>query len=230
MIPPSLRPAAKGFVASWLPATFKYTEGGEFWEAEWKQEGCHFENQYYRRTMLGLANEPDSSFLTGKIVADFGCGPRGSLCWATEAKARIGIDVMIEQFVKFGISSHDMVYIRSTEREIPLASNYVDVLYTLNAIDHVSRFSDMCREMLRVLKPGGLFAGSFNLEEPPTFNEPQTLSERRVRDELLVHLEVESYRVAAKGPEGDAYGHFFDDSQPPTSGERFLWVRARKRS
>ena len=180
--------------------------------------------------MLGLAGEQDGSFLAGKVVADFGCGPQGSLCWATQARLRIGIDVLTEQYAKFGIADHDIVYVRSTELEIPLASNYVDVLYTLNAIDHVSHFGLMCRELLRILKPGGLFLGSFNLEEPPTFSEPQTLTEERVKNEFLRHMEVESYRVAAKGKKGATYGNFFTNAEPPTSGERYLWVRARKRS
>ena len=47
-------------------------------------------------------------------------------------------------------------------------------------------------------------------------------------DTMLRHLETSSYRVAAQGPGEDTYCHFFDNSEPPTSGERYLWVRARK--
>ena len=58
-----------------------------------------------------------------------------------------------------------MCYVRSTEKTIPLPSNYVDVLFTLNAIDHVARFEVMCKEILRILAPGGDFFASFNLDD-----------------------------------------------------------------
>ena len=230
VIPRGLRPAAKGLFGFWMPTAFKYKEEIEFWEQCWRDENGHFENDHYEKILLAMAGEPDDGFLAGKTVADFGCGPRGSLCWITRARLKIGIDVLTEQYAEFDIASHDMVYVKSTERAIPLASHYVDVLFTLNAMDHVSHFSQMSAEILRILKPGGLFIGSFNLDDPPTFSEPQMLTETRVRNELLRHLDVECYRVAAKGKTGARYIHFFDGSEPPISGSRFLWVRARNPS
>jgi hypothetical protein len=56
--------------------------------------------------------------------------------WATPARERIGTDVWLT-FAKYSIAQHDMVYVSSTERKIPLPSNYVDVLFTLNALDHI---------------------------------------------------------------------------------------------
>ena len=46
--------------------------------------------------MLAMAEEPTADFLAGKIVAAFGCGPRGSLVWAPNALLRIGIDVLAD--------------------------------------------------------------------------------------------------------------------------------------
>ena len=116
--------------------------------------------------MLAMAEEPDDNFLKGKIVADFGCGPRSSLFWASSASLKIGIDVLADRYAdEFtdNIISHGMIYLKSTEKVIPLPSNFVDVMFTLNAIDHVDSFSNMCSEIIRVLKPGGDFIGSFNL-------------------------------------------------------------------
>ena len=62
------------------------------WQNEWA--AGRFRNDYYEQTMLMLAHEPDGEFIRNKIVADFGCGPQGSLCWAKMARARIGIDVL----------------------------------------------------------------------------------------------------------------------------------------
>lgn len=166
--------------------------------------------------------------LAGKIVADFGCGPQGSLCWAGSARLRIGIDILANSYMEFGIASHDVCYVCSTEKRIPLPSGYVDVLYTMNALDHVADLDSICAELLRILAPGGVLIGSFNLGEPPSITEPQTLTEDALQAGLFRHLDVVSYRVAAPGSQDQVYRHFFDGSSPPESGVRFLWVRARK--
>ena len=184
--------------------------------------------------MLAMAEEITDEFVEGKIIADFGCGPRGSLTWASSAKLRIGIDVLADRYAdEFpnSILSHGMIYLKCTEKIIPLPSNFVDIMFTLNAIDHVDNFSIMCNEILRVLKPNGVFIGSFNLEEPASPTEPQKLSEKIVKDNLLNKLEVQSYRITEKGPEDNRYVPFFNRSLSYRSGqEGFLWVRARKSS
>jgi SAM-dependent methyltransferase len=170
--------------------------------------------------------------LRGKVVADFGCGPRGSLVWATSPSLRIGIDVLADRYAdEFtdNIISHGMIYLKCTERVIPLPSAFCDVVFTLNAIDHVDNFSVMCSEILRILKPGGLFIGSFNLNETPTSCEPQQLDEEAVRNNLLRYLETELYRITKQGAKGNAYGVFFDGNLSYHPGERaYLWVRAKK--
>jgi SAM-dependent methyltransferase len=136
--------------------------------------------------------------------------------------------VLVEAYAQFGIKAHDMVYVESTEARIPLPTGYVDVMFTLNAMDHVSDFEAVCEELRRVMAPGAILIGSFNLDEEPTLCEPQTLTEERVKQVLLRHFEIETYRMAAKGPQGKIYSHFTDGSPQATSGERYLWVRARK--
>jgi len=88
----------------------------------------------------------------------------------------------------------------------------------------------MCTEILRVLKGGGEFIGSFNLEEAASVCEPQTLTEEKIQQALLEYLEVMSYRMAQHGPKGNQYLHFRDGSEPATTGPRYLWVRAQKTS
>jgi ubiquinone/menaquinone biosynthesis C-methylase UbiE len=213
------------------PTPDKGTAELSFWKREYEQEGRKFENSWYRRDMLAMAGEEDGAFLADKIVADFGCGPRGSLEWATSAKERIGIDVLADVYkATFDLSVYSMRFVTSTEDAIPLPSNYVDVLFTANAIDHVDNFERMCNELLRVLKPGGDFIGSFNLHEPPTPCEPQSLDENLVKKHLLNHLHVRSYRVAPKGPREERYLHFWDNRQLQGKEEAYLWVRATKPS
>ncbi len=204
-----------------------------YWKRGFEIDENNFENSRYERTMLAMAEESDNEFLKGKIIADFGCGPRGSLTWAGSASVRIGIDVLADRYAdnfKSNIISHEMIYLKATEKVIPLPSEFIDVMFTLNAIDHVDDFSAMCSEIIRVLKPGGVFIGSFNLEEPPTLWEPQTLNPGIIQKHLLDFLDVESYRISRQGPDGNEYTPFFENNLSYNEGEQgFLWVRAKKR-
>lgn len=211
------------------PVPDKSTAELSFWRREYEREGGTFENSWYRKHMLAMAGEEDDDFVSNKIVADFGCGPRGSLEWAHPANERIGIDVLADVYVaNFDLSAHSMRYVANSEHAIPLPSDYVDILYTLNAIDHVDHLERMCSELLRILKPGGDFVGSFNLHEPATVCEPQTLDEALVKTLLLNRLQVKSYRLAPKGPPEQRYIHFWDDKKVSGKEEAFLWVRATK--
>jgi ubiquinone/menaquinone biosynthesis C-methylase UbiE len=199
-----------------------------FWLKKWEKEGKSLNKGHYKRNMLAMAEEKDQSFLKGRIVADFGCGPRGSLCWATEAKARIGIDVLVKAYERLGISEHNMDYVCSTETEIPLPSNYVDVLFTLNALDHVDNFPAICKEILRVLAPGGILIASLNLDEEASVTEPQVLTEDLIDLHLLQHLKVKSYRIRPKGKDANPYEYFFTEATFSQKGSRILWLRASK--
>ena len=212
----------------------KYKKSLGFWQSRLAIDGGTFVNSHYERIMLGMAGEESDRFLAGKIVADFGCGPRGSLVWADSAALRIGIDVLAGRYAdvfKSNLVGHGMIYLTSTETVIPLPSSYVDVMYTLNAIDHVDDFELMCDEILRVIKPGGEFIGSFNINEQPSVCEPQMLTENIIRDRILNKLEIRSYRLADRRPEGNTYDGFFDAS-PEYDNTRpgFLWVRGEKKS
>jgi SAM-dependent methyltransferase len=211
------------------PVPDKGHEELAFWRREYEREGKKFENHWYGKNMLAMAGEQDDTFLSGKVVADFGCGPRGSLEWAASANRRIGVDVLADAYRQaFDLSSHKMEYVGSTETSIPLETGSVDVVYTVNAMDHVDNFDAMCSELLRILRPGGELIGSFNLHEPPTPCEPQSLDEEIIKEHLLSHLQIRSYRVAPKGPEGQRYKHFWDNKPAEGREEAFLWVRAAK--
>lgn len=210
----------------------KYSSEMAFWNKRLEIDHGTFQNSFYKRFMLAMAGELDETFLNGKIIADFGCGPRGSLTWARSASLRIGIDVLADRYAdnfQSNIISHGMVYVKSTEKVIPIPSDFVDVMFTLNALDHVDSFPTMCKEIVRVLKPGGDFIGSFNLEEPAAPCEPQKLNEQIIKQHLLDFLRIKSYRVTKRGPENDPYGPFFEGELSYEKGQKgFLWVRASR--
>ena len=210
----------------------KYESESGYWQRQLDNEKGTFRNDYFEKIMLAMAIEENRDFLQGKVVADFGCGPRGSLVWAQEAALRIGIDVLADVYAdsfRDNILSHEMIYLKSTETVIPLPSDFVDVLFTLNAIDHVDNFPVMCREIIRIIKPGGWFLGSFNLEEPKTPCEPQVLTEAIIKNTLLASLQVHSYRLSVRGPANNLYQPFFSGELSYRPGQvGFLWVKAQK--
>lgn len=73
---------------------------------------------------------------------------------------------------------------------------------------------------------------SFNLNEPSTECEPQTLTEAMVKKLILDHFTVESYRLAYKEA-GDVYGNILNNKTVTSLGEgvkpAVLWVRGRKK-
>lgn len=212
----------------------KYDAELEYWMSRLERDKGVFKNNHYRKLMLAMAERKDEEFLSNKIIADFGCGPRGSLSWANNASIRIGIDVLADKYAdnfKSNIINHNMIYVKSTESVISLPSNYCDIVFSLNAIDHVTNFSVMCNEICRILKKGGEFIASFNIEEPKTICEPQRLTERTIKENFLDKLQLVSYRISEKGPSGNQYAPFFDGNLRYKQGdEGFLWMRAIKQT
>jgi len=214
----------------------KYARELDYWRSRWESSAGRFENEFYERIFLAMAGEADAAFCADRIVADFGCGPRGSLNWLTTSRVNIGIDVLANGYSRFGIARHNMCYVCATERTIPLPSNYVDVLFTLNAIDHVDNFETICEECLRILAAGGTLVGSFNMYERPTACEPQCLTEDMIERHLLRFLKVQTYRLVPQGPKDDRYRYCFSgqpvkgvQSAPSDmSALKILWVRADK--
>lgn len=201
-----------------------------YWCRQLLNEGGTLQNGWYQDLMLQIAGETDPSFVSGKVVADFGCGPRGSLCWASAARERIGIDVLADLYRLLGTEEHNIRYVQCSETSIPLETNSVDILYTVNALDHVDHLEVMCAELRRILKPGGELIGSFNLEEPASPCEPQSLTEEMLDSLLLKDFAVLGHRTAQKNWQGSTYLHFTDGSPAPTAGPRILWLRAKNLS
>ena len=202
-----------------------------FWKSRLELDDGKFKNSHYRKLMLAIADEIDETFLAGKTIADFGCGPRGSLVWASQASVKIGIDVLADAYAenfKNNIISHGMIYVKSTEEVIPLPSNYIDILFTLNAMDHVDNFEETCKEVIRIIRPGGELIASFNINEHPTSCEPQMLTEELIKENLLNYLGIKSYRISNSRPE-DLYGPMLEGNISYKKEEPgIIWVRATK--
>ncbi len=204
----------------------------EYWQSRKDIEGT-LGNSHYEKIMLSVAGK-EKSFFDQKIMADFGCGPRGSLEWADNASERYCIDVLVEEYRSMGIDDHYAKYIESSEEIIPLPDESVDFIISLNAIDHAEKWEDMMRECIRILKPGCLFAMSINLDEPPSPAEPNTLTEAEILNVLDGHVEVQRKAISNRSKGSDKYLYLYEwadtgVSPPPYNGSwGIMWISGVK--
>jgi SAM-dependent methyltransferase len=146
----------------------------DYWQTRKASEGVlandHF--QHFYTTHFGLSGEDYRS----KRVVDIGCGPRGSLEWATMAAERIGVDPLADSYRALGADGQGMRYVQAPAENIPFADGYFDVVCSFNSLDHVDDLDRSIAEIIRVLAPGGLFLLLTDLHEEPTACEPVVFS------------------------------------------------------
>ena len=101
----------------------------------------------------------------GKTVLELGCN-RGYLLDSFLQDANfdaIGAEIDAEALEFARENYGDKIkFIQTTPNEIPLPDNSVDVLYTIDTVEHLSSPSKMFAECLRVLRPGGTFLVHFS--------------------------------------------------------------------
>jgi len=150
-----------------------------YWTERKRFEGtlssAHYEEFF--TTQFGLSRED----YDGRRLLDIGCGPRGSLEWATGAAERVGVDPLADRYRKLGIDRHAMRYVKAGAERLPFADGHFDVVSALNSLDHVDDPHAAVREMTRVTRPGGVGVVLVEVGHPPTPTEPQQLE----ADEVL---------------------------------------------
>src|SRR5579864_1254534 len=84
---------------------YKHSEEMDFWKKKYLESNGIFSNAHYEHfytSYFGI----DAEEYKGRAILDIGCGPRGSLEWADQAKERIGLDPLVKQYRKLGIGAH----------------------------------------------------------------------------------------------------------------------------
>lgn len=115
----------------------------------------------------------DADDYDGKRVLDVGCGPRGSLEWATMTEQSIGLDPLVDEYEDLGIDdSSPMEYVDSKAEDIPFPDAHFDVVTSFNSLDHVDDLERSVSEIKRVTAPGGLFLLITDVNHDPTVTEP----------------------------------------------------------
>ncbi|MBL7978612.1 MAG: class I SAM-dependent methyltransferase [Bacteroidetes Order II. Incertae sedis bacterium] len=143
-----------------------------YWLLQFRKQGG-LDNTHYEPFFTTFFGFSRSDF-AGKKLLDIGCGPRGSLEWATSATERVGLDPLAEVYRLLGIDQHKMVYKAAGSEQIPFSDNYFDVVSSFNSLDHVADLNATIAEIKRVLAPSGYFMLITDIGHKPTITEPRS--------------------------------------------------------
>ncbi len=156
-----------------------------YWKNRKKVEGNLTNNhyKYFYTTHFGL----DDYFYKNKVILDVGCGPRGSLEWASMASRRIGLDSLVKEYLKLGADKHEMEYIDSGSENIPMKDSECDAVFSFNSLDHVEDVEKTLIEIKRITNKNGLFLLLVEVNHPATDCEPHKL----IPQELIQFLKPE---------------------------------------
>jgi len=161
----------------WFDGLRKRWSGGDkghhelaYWQKRKAAEGTLANEQYqaFYTSHFGLSCDD----YAGKRVLDIGCGPRGSLEWASMAAERIGVDPLAAEYRKLGAADHQMRYVACGAEHIPFADGHFDIVTSFNSLDHVDDLDETIAEIGRVVRPGGLFLLLTDVNHDPTPAEP----------------------------------------------------------
>lgn len=182
------------------PTRWKEFNELKYWKSRKMTEGklANDHYQYFYTTHFGFSD----SFYGGKFILDIGCGPRGSLEWATMASRRIGLDPLAKEYLRLGAKEHQMEYLDGHAERIPIASGQCDVVFSFNSLDHVEDVGRVLGEIKRITRPGGYFLLLVEVNHLPTDCEPCSLSP----DDIIGMLQpeftcecVQVYQIAGAG-------------------------------
>ena len=117
----------------------------------------------------------DRSYYIGKRVIDIGCGPRGSLEWLEDATLRVGIDPLMPDYIRLGVTEHAAEYVAAAAEQLPFSSASFDIVTSINSLDHVDDLNLALDEIARILVPGGRFIFLVEVHPEATLSEPITI-------------------------------------------------------
>jgi ubiquinone/menaquinone biosynthesis C-methylase UbiE len=118
----------------------------------------------------------ERSFYAGRSILDVGCGPRGSLEWADDARERVGVDPLARRYRALGTDGHEMRYVAARAEALPFEDGRFDVVSAFNCLDHVEDAGQAAAELARVLSPHGVLLLIVEIGHEPSVTEPLTLS------------------------------------------------------
>ena len=156
-----------------------------YWRRKQAQEtnltNLHY--AYFYTECFGLGLED----YRGRRILDVGCGPRGSLEWATTAAEAVGVDPLADRYRTLQIREQRMTYVNAYAEKMPFGNSRFDDVFCFNALDHTADFRRAIKEIARVLRPGGRFLLITEVNHAPTLAEPNCI----LPEELVALIECE---------------------------------------
>ena len=156
------------------------------------------ERRAYSRLLLEevasyLRQEP--TWLEDKTVVSIGCGCSGDLV-TFPSRVKIAIDPLLYVYQRLGLLMSDevgspTVYLSTGAEELPLLSDYADLVICRNALDHMHNPAGAVKEMGRILNNDGALFLSVDVGGEPTPDEPTVFSGESLEALLLQeHFEI----------------------------------------
>jgi SAM-dependent methyltransferase len=139
--------------------------------AKLEHERAHYE--FFFTSFFGLSAD---DYADGAVL-DIGCGPCGSLEWATGARERVGLDPLADRYRRLAEDKQVMAYCAASSEAIPFPDGHFDCVSTFNSLDHVDDVAATIREIKRVTAPAGRILLIVEIGHAPTPTEPHWLDE-----------------------------------------------------
>jgi SAM-dependent methyltransferase len=154
------------------------------------------QSEHYHRYLFAL------SYCTGKDVLDVASGEGyGSACLGQVARSVVGVDASPEavEFANSNYLNDHVSFKRGLAQKLPIESQSIDVVVSFETLEHLAEHDLFCREIRRVLRPGGLLIIS-SPNRPVYTEEANHHNKFHVReldrDELLALLDAHFPNVA----------------------------------
>ena len=129
----------------------------------------------------------------GCVVVEIGCGPIGIVS-IIEAKETIGLDPLMDEYIKMLGAEPGVNYINATGEEVPLPDNYADIVFYSNVLNHVKEPEKTLSEIARIMKPTGTLY--FNVHDNPvSIGHPHKFTRRRVYILLARHFKIQKRKI-----------------------------------
>jgi SAM-dependent methyltransferase len=166
------------------------------------------ERRAYSRLLLEeVANHLSRTptWLEDKTVVSIGCGCSGDLV-TFPSRVKIAIDPLLYVYQQLGLLMSDEVgsptlYLSIGAEELPLLSDYADLVICRNALDHMHNPASALKEMGRILNNDGALFVSVDIGGEPTPDEPTVFS----TDSLEALLLQEQFEIISSA--GDELPH-----------------------
>ncbi|MEL7047574.1 MAG: class I SAM-dependent methyltransferase [Pseudomonadota bacterium] len=198
----------------------------------WRKHKLKQGNELYNGHMNHFFTEHfgiEPSYYSGKRILDVGCGPVGTLEWATDAAERVGLDPLADKYVKLTGGKHAMRYVKSGSEDIPFEDGHFDIVTTFNSLDHVEDVDQTISELCRVLRPGGDLLLIVEINHEPTITEPHFLTEALL--EQFKGCQVVTTGQCAIRDDHDVYASLSDKTPMPSpNDEGLLWAHFKKQT